>query len=52
VGSRRDFEEMNSCITLAALRPVVESFSWHQVREVLKRMESGAHFGKLAVTLD
>jgi NADPH:quinone reductase-like Zn-dependent oxidoreductase len=52
VGSRRDFEEMNSCIALAALKPVVEGCSWHQVRDVFKRMESGAHFGKLAVTVD
>jgi hypothetical protein len=43
---------MNSCITLAALKPVVESSSWHQVRDVLKKMEAGAHFGKLAVTVD
>jgi NADPH:quinone reductase-like Zn-dependent oxidoreductase len=52
VGSRRDFEEMNSCINLAGLRPVVESSSWLQVRDVLKKMEAGAHFGKLAVTVD
>jgi NADPH:quinone reductase-like Zn-dependent oxidoreductase len=52
VGSRRDFEEMNSCIALAALKPVVECSSWHQVRDVLKKMEAGAHFGKLAVTID
>jgi NADPH:quinone reductase-like Zn-dependent oxidoreductase len=52
VGSRRDFEEMNACIELAQLRPVVESSSWKQTREVLHRMEAGAHFGKLAVTVD
>jgi len=52
VGSRSDFEEMNSCIALAALKPIVECSSWHQVRDVLKKMESGSHFGKLAVTLD
>ena len=52
VGSRRDFEEMNACIELAQLRPVVESSSWKQTREVLHRMEAGAHFGKLAITVD
>ncbi len=52
VGSRRDFEEMNACITLAGLRPVIENCSWTQTREVLHRMEAGGHFGKLVVTVD
>ena len=51
VGSRRDFEEMNACIELAGLRPVVESVPWTQTREVLHRMEAGSHFGKLVVTI-
>ena len=52
VGSRRDFEEMNRALTLAALRPVFESFPWSRAREVLHRMESGSHFGKLVLTVD
>jgi NADPH:quinone reductase-like Zn-dependent oxidoreductase len=52
VGSRTDFEEMNASITLAALRPVIESCSWTQTRDVLHRMEAGGHFGKLVVTID
>jgi NADPH:quinone reductase-like Zn-dependent oxidoreductase len=52
VGSRSNFEEMNVCLTLAGLRPVVESSSWTNVPEMFRRMESGAHFGKLAVTID
>jgi NADPH:quinone reductase-like Zn-dependent oxidoreductase len=52
VGSRRDFEEMNACIALAALRPVVEISSWTQTRDELRRLEAGAHFGKLAVKVD
>lgn len=52
VGSRSDFEEMNECITLSGLRPVIESCSWGQTREVLHRMESGGHFGKLVVAID
>lgn len=52
VGSRVDFEEMNRCIELAGLRPVVESRSWTQTREVLHRMEAGDHFGKLVVAID
>jgi NADPH:quinone reductase-like Zn-dependent oxidoreductase len=51
VGSRRDFEEINACIALSGLRPVVESSAWIQVREVLHKMEASTHFGKLAVTL-
>jgi NADPH:quinone reductase-like Zn-dependent oxidoreductase len=52
VGSRHDFEEMNTCIALAALRPVVEISSWMKVQEVLRKMEAGSHFGKLVVTVD
>ena len=52
VGSRRDFEEMNACIALAGLRPVIESRPWTETREVLHRMEAGDHFGKLVVTID
>ena len=52
VGSRVDFEEMNKAISLAALRPVTESFPWTQAREVLARMESASHFGKLVLTVE
>ncbi len=52
VGSRQDFEEMNKAISLAALRPIVECFSWSRAREVMARMEEGAHFGKLVLTVD
>lgn len=51
VGSRRDFEEMNACIALAALHPVIESAPWEKTREALHRMEAGSHFGKLVVTV-
>jgi len=51
VGSRRDFEEMNSCIELAGLHPIVEGSPWSQTRDVLHRMDAGAHFGKLVVTV-
>jgi NADPH:quinone reductase-like Zn-dependent oxidoreductase len=52
VGSRRDFEEMNTCISLGKLRPVAETSSWSHVKDVLRRMEAGAHFGKLVVAID
>ena len=52
VGSRHDFEQMNTCIAFADLRPVVEISSWRKVQDVLRKMETGAHFGKLAVSVD
>ncbi len=51
VGSRQDFIEMNKAVSLAQLRPVGEDFPWTVAREVLARMESGAHFGKLVMTV-
>jgi NADPH:quinone reductase-like Zn-dependent oxidoreductase len=51
VGSSADFEAMNRSIALARLRPVLESCSWMQTREVIHRMESGTHFGKLVVSV-
>jgi NADPH:quinone reductase-like Zn-dependent oxidoreductase len=52
VGSRVDFEEMNRAVALAQLRPVVETFDWNETRAVLERMETGGHFGKMAVTVN
>ncbi len=51
VGSRQDFVEMNKAISLASLRPVGEDFPWTHAREVLARMESGGHFGKLVMSV-
>lgn len=52
VGSRRDFEEMNRAITLAALRPVFETAPWRKAPEVFRRMEAASHFGKLVLAVD
>jgi NADPH:quinone reductase-like Zn-dependent oxidoreductase len=52
VGSRKDFEEMNRAITLATMRPILESFPWARTREVLRRMEEGGHFAKLVLTVE
>ena len=52
VGSRQNFVEMNRAVSLAQLRPVVEEFSWSRAHEVLHRMESAAHFGKLVLSVD
>jgi NADPH:quinone reductase-like Zn-dependent oxidoreductase len=49
VGSRADFIAMNRAIVQAQLRPVFETFPWSETREVFRHMESGGHFGKMAV---
>lgn len=50
VGSRAMFEAMNRAIALHQLKPVVDRvFSFTEAREALAYMESGAHFGKIAI---
>ncbi|NEQ22744.1 MAG: NAD(P)-dependent alcohol dehydrogenase [Microcoleus sp. SIO2G3] len=50
VGSRAMFEAMNRAIALHQLRPVVDSvFPFTDVREALAHIESGKHFGKIAI---
>jgi NADPH:quinone reductase-like Zn-dependent oxidoreductase len=50
VGSREMFEAMNRAIALHRLRPVVDRvFHFNEVREALHYLESGAHFGKIAI---
>jgi len=52
VGSRADFLEMNRAITQTKLKPIVdEVFTFDQAKEALRRMESGAHFGKLVIRI-
>jgi NADPH:quinone reductase-like Zn-dependent oxidoreductase len=46
------FESMNKAITLHRLHPVVDRvFSFGEVRDALRYMESGSHFGKICVSL-
>jgi NADPH:quinone reductase-like Zn-dependent oxidoreductase len=50
VGSREMFEAMNRAISLHQLKPVVDRvFPFDEAREALRYMESGAHFGKIAI---
>jgi NADPH:quinone reductase-like Zn-dependent oxidoreductase len=50
VGSRADFLEMNRAIDQIRLKPVVdEIFTFDKAPAALKRMQSGAHFGKLVI---
>ena len=52
VGSRADFLEMNRAITQTKLKPIVDKvFTFDQAKEALRRMESGAHFGKLVIRI-
>jgi NADPH:quinone reductase-like Zn-dependent oxidoreductase len=49
-GSKEMFEEMNSFIESNRLKPVIDrTFAFDEARAALKYLESGAHFGKVAV---
>jgi NADPH:quinone reductase-like Zn-dependent oxidoreductase len=49
-GSREMFEEMNSFIEEHQLKPVIDkAFSFNDIREALKYLESGRHFGKISI---
>ena len=54
VGSRQMFEQMNLMLCqYNHLKPVVDKvFEFDEVREALKYMESGSHFGKIVVKID
>jgi NADPH:quinone reductase-like Zn-dependent oxidoreductase len=50
VGSREMFEAMNRAITLHRLTPIVDRvFPFGEAVEAFRYMESGAHFGKVAI---
>ena len=52
VGSREMFEEMSAAVAASALRPVVDRvFDVADVRDALRYLESGAHFGKVCLRL-
>jgi NADPH:quinone reductase-like Zn-dependent oxidoreductase len=52
VGSRAMFEDMNRAIVQNRIVPVVDKvFSFEQVSDALRHMESGSHFGKIVVRL-
>jgi NADPH:quinone reductase-like Zn-dependent oxidoreductase len=53
VGSREMFEAMNRAIALHRLRPVVDRvFAFQEIRDALRYMESGAHFGKIGIRIE
>lgn len=52
VGSREMFETMNKAVDAHELHPVIDRvFPFADVREALRYMESGAHFGKICIKL-
>ncbi|MFL5341078.1 MAG: NAD(P)-dependent alcohol dehydrogenase [Gemmataceae bacterium] len=51
VGSREMFEAMNAAIAVNALKPIIDRvFEFGQVADALKHMQTGSHFGKIAIT--
>ncbi len=52
VGSREMFEDMNRAIEAGKIRPIIDKvFDFGEVRDALKYIESGAHFGKIVVKI-
>jgi NADPH:quinone reductase-like Zn-dependent oxidoreductase len=44
------YEAMNQAITVNRMRPVVDRvFPMEEIKDALRYMESGAHFGKIVV---
>ncbi|EYF06083.1 Alcohol dehydrogenase [Chondromyces apiculatus DSM 436] len=52
VGSRVMFEEMNRVLVEHRIKPVIDRvFAFEEAPEALKYLESGAHFGKIVITV-
>ncbi len=52
VGSRDMFEHMLKAMTLHKSKPIIDRvFNFDQVKDALKHMESGAHFGKIVIKI-
>jgi NADPH:quinone reductase-like Zn-dependent oxidoreductase len=52
VGSRQMMLDMNKAISVNKLKPVIDRvFEFNEVREALKHMESGSHFGKIVIRI-
>jgi NADPH:quinone reductase-like Zn-dependent oxidoreductase len=50
VGSREMFEAMNRALSLHHMKPIVDRvFAWTDIRDALRHMESGSHFGKICL---
>lgn len=52
VGSRQMFEDMNRLISANHIKPIIDKvFDFSEVKDALKYMESGSHFGKIVVKI-
>jgi NADPH:quinone reductase-like Zn-dependent oxidoreductase len=52
VGSRADFEAMNEFIVRHKLKPVIDRvFAFEESAAAFEYLESGSHFGKVAISL-
>jgi NADPH:quinone reductase-like Zn-dependent oxidoreductase len=52
VGSKEMFEAMNAAISANKLHPVIDRvFSFEEVKEAFRYLESGSHFGKVVITI-
>ncbi|MBA3857722.1 MAG: NAD(P)-dependent alcohol dehydrogenase [Cyanobacteria bacterium PR.3.49] len=52
VGSVEMYERMNAAISLHKMKPVIDkTFKANQIIEALKYQQSGAHFGKIVITI-
>lgn len=53
VGSKAMFEDMNAAIAENNVKPVIDrTFEFGEIKEALRYMKSGAHFGKIVVSFD
>jgi NADPH:quinone reductase-like Zn-dependent oxidoreductase len=53
VGSKRMFEDMLRAVEHAKMKPVIDrTFKFDEIRDALKYMQTGAHFGKIVITYD
>jgi NADPH:quinone reductase-like Zn-dependent oxidoreductase len=53
VGSREDFEAMNGFIARQKLKPVIDRvFAFEEAPAAFEYLESGSHFGKVAIRLN
>lgn len=51
-GSRDHFEDLNRCVEINKIVPVVDKvFAFDEAREAYRYLDSGAHFGKVVIEL-
>jgi NADPH:quinone reductase-like Zn-dependent oxidoreductase len=50
VGSKETFLDLLRALSVHQLRPVIDKvFKFSEVKEALRYMESGSHFGKIVI---